>query len=142
MKDICIITRKRKEGAVIADFLSEKGIDLISSESLLISSSLDVRFIINTINYCLNEGSTSKLEILHYIYEKKKVNRLKDEFISEFIHLDLVNFYKKLEKHNIFFDKNALGRLSIYESKEYIIYSFNITEESNSYLQFFLDSSQ
>ena len=139
LKDICIITRKRKEGAVIAGFLSEKGIDLISSESLLINSSLDVKFIMGTINYCLSESSTSKLEILNYIYEKKKVNGLKDEFITEFIHLDLVNFYKKLEKHNIFFDKNALSRLSIYESIEYIIYSFNITEESNSYLQFFLD---
>ena len=49
-----VIVRKRKEGVLIADFLSEKGIDIISSESLLIHSSDDVRFILDTINYCLS----------------------------------------------------------------------------------------
>ena len=139
LKDICIITRKKKEGMIIADFLSEKGIDFISSESLLINSSADIRFIISTISYCLNEDSTSKLEILNYIYENKNISLERDMFLNKFIQLDLLTFYKELEKYNIFFDKNILGKLSIYECIEYIIYSFNIGGKSNSYLQFFLD---
>ena len=139
LKDICIITRKRKEGMIIADFLSENGIDLISSESLLINSSTDIRFIISTIRYCLNEDSTSKLNILNYIYENRNINYERDTFLNKFIQLDLLNFYNKLEEYNIFFDKNILSKLSIYECIEYIIYSFNIGETSNSYLQFFLD---
>ena len=139
LKDICIITRKKKEGMIIADFLSEKGIDLISSESLLINSSSDIRFIIATISYCLNEDSTSKLDILNYIYENKNISLERDEFLNEFIQLDLLKFYKNLEEYSIFFDKNILGKLSIYECVEYIIYSFNLAEVSNSYLQFFLD---
>jgi len=139
LKDICIITRKRKEGVVIADFLTEKGIDIISSESLLINSSPDVRFIINMINYCINENTNSKLELLNYLYESKKMDGFKDDFISEFIYLDLNTFYKSLEKHKLYFDNNSLTKLSIYEGIEYIINSFNINHESNSYLQFFLD---
>ena len=139
LKDICIITRKRKEGVIIADFLTEKGIDIISSESLLINSSPDVRFIINMINYCINEDTDSKVELLNYLYESKKMDGFKDDFISEFIYLDLNIFYKSLEKYKLYFDNNLLAKLSIYEGIEYIINSFNINHESNSYLQFFLD---
>ena len=138
-KDISIIVRKRKEGALIADFLSEKGIDLISSESLLIDSSPDVRFILDTINYCLNEGVISKVGILNYLYKNSKTTELRDAFFRKFIHLDSVSFYKKLEKYNFYFEKTSLAKLSIYEAIEYIIYSFKINEQSNSYLQFFLD---
>tara|TARA_X000000368_G_C23054464_1_gene723169 strand:- start:668 stop:3802 length:3135 start_codon:yes stop_codon:yes gene_type:complete len=139
LKDLCIITRKRKEGVVIADFLTEKGIDIISSESLLINSSPDVRFIINMINYCVNEDTNSKLELLNYLYDSKAKVGFKDDFIREFIYLDLNTFYKSLEKHKLYFDNNSLAKLSIYEGIEYIINSFNINHESNSYLQFFLD---
>ena len=139
LKDICIITRKRKEGVVIADFLTEKGIDIISSESLLINSSPDVRFIINMINYCINEDTNSKLELLNYLYESKEMVGFKDDFIREFIYLDLNTFYKNLEKYKLYFDNSSLAKLSIYEGMEYIINSFNINHESNSYLQFFLD---
>ena len=139
LKDICIITRKREQGVIIANFLSQNGIDIISSESLLINSSPDVRFIISIISYCLNEDSASKIEILNYIYENKKINADRDKFLSKLTQLNLLNFYKKLEEYNLFFDKNILGKLSIYECIEYIIYSFNISQDSNSYLQFFLD---
>ena len=139
LKDICIITRKRKEGVVIADFLTEKGIDIISSESLLINSSPDVRFIINTVNYCINEDTNSKLEILNYLYDSTAKAGFKDDFIREFIYLDLNTFYKNLRKHKLYFDNNSLTKLSIYEGVEYIINSFNINHKSNSYLQFLLD---
>ena len=138
-KDVCIIVRKRKEGVLIADFLSEKGIDIISSESLLIDSSPDVRFILDTINYCLSEDVASKIEILNYLYNGNKTTELRDDFIRKFIDLDSVNFYKKLEEYSFYFEKTFLARLSIYEAVEYIIYSFKINEQSNSYLQFFLD---
>ncbi|SVC59199.1 uncharacterized protein METZ01_LOCUS312053, partial [marine metagenome] len=88
LKDICIITRKRKEGVIIADFLTEKGIDIISSESLLIDSSPDVRFILDTINYCLSEDVASKIEILNYLYKDNKTIELRDDFIRKFIDLD------------------------------------------------------
>ena len=139
LKDICIITRKRKEGVIIADFLSEKGIDIISSESLLIDSSDDVRFILDTINYCLSEDVASKIEILNYLYKDNKTIELRDDFIRKFIDLNSVSFYKKLEEYGFYFEKTFLAKLSIYEAVEYIIYSFKINEESNSYLQFFLD---
>ena len=44
-----------------------------------------------------------------------------------------------MEEYGFYFEKNFLAKLSIYEAVEYIIYSFKINEQSNSYLQFFLD---
>ena len=98
-----------------------------------------MRFILDTINYCLNEGVISKVGILNYLYKNSKTTELRDAFFRKFIHLDSVSFYKKLEKYNFYFEKTSLAKLSIYEAIEYIIYSFKINEQSNSYLQFFLD---
>ena len=47
LADICIITRKRDEGVAIADYLTEKGVQIISSETLLINKSENVQFIIS-----------------------------------------------------------------------------------------------
>ena len=139
LKDVCIIVRKRKEGVLIADFLSEKEIDIISSESLLINSSPEVRFILDNIKYCLNEDLESKVQVLNYLYDRSKTTGGKDNFYRNFMDLDSIGFYKKLEEYNFYFEKTSLAKLSIYEAVEYIIYSFNLNEESNSYLQFFLD---
>ena len=37
--DICILTRKKKEGVTIASYLSENNIPVVSSETLLVASS-------------------------------------------------------------------------------------------------------
>ena len=49
LKDICVITRKSKEGIAIAEYLSSRQIPVISSESLLLKNSPEVNFI-NSIN--------------------------------------------------------------------------------------------
>ena len=81
-----------------------------------------MRFILDTINYCLNEGVISKVGILNYLYKNSKTTELRDAFFRKFIHLDSVSFYKKLEKYNVYFEKTFLAKLSIYEAVEYIIH--------------------
>src|SRR5690606_31963289 len=46
LKDMCILTRKKKQGMFLAEFLMQTGIPIISSESLLLNSSPKVRFLV------------------------------------------------------------------------------------------------
>ncbi|MGC1632194.1 MAG: UvrD-helicase domain-containing protein, partial [Gelidibacter sp.] len=49
LRDICIITRKTKEGIALAEYLSIEGVPIISSESLLLKNSPEVQFLTSVI---------------------------------------------------------------------------------------------
>ena len=54
LKDIAIICRINKQAANIASFLLQMGIDVVSSESLLLNSSPKVNFIVSVLRYVDN----------------------------------------------------------------------------------------
>jgi ATP-dependent exoDNAse (exonuclease V) beta subunit len=65
LKDIGILVRDKKKGVVVSKYLLEKGINVISSESLLVSSSNDVRLLV----YLLKVLSNKNEEINNFILE-------------------------------------------------------------------------
>ncbi len=138
-KDICVLVRKRKEGIAVANLLSQNGIDIVSSETLLVAQSPEVKYIISLLTY-LHEPSNmeAKLEVLNYILAH---NELGDShlFRSKSIPLNRTAFFKSLEPLGLQFSPTTALQLSIYESVEYIISSFRLSKTSNAYIQFFLD---
>ena len=140
LKDICVLVRKKKEGVAIADFLSNKGIDIISSETLLLSRSPEVEFINNILKYVLEpHNSEVKILVLNYLVEHKLKIRDKHLFYSSNINLEIDQFFENLKEYEIYFNYKELLQTSVYEAVEAIIYSFNLVETSNAYVQFFLD---
>ncbi len=138
--DICILSRKRKEGVIIADYLSEKGISLISSETLLVKNSKEVLFIIDVLKLIKNpKDALTKVNLLHYLIASEKIQKDETQFILESLQKDHEDFYSSLEEYNINFDDNLLTSLALYDALEYIISSFNLLQSSNAYLQYFLD---
>jgi len=70
-KDICIIVRKQKQGIAIADFLTDKGLSIISSETLLINNAPEVRFIIDLISWFVQPTNLlAKVNMLQFISKK------------------------------------------------------------------------
>ena len=138
--EICILVRKKDQGIVIANYLSEKGIQIVSSETLLIKNNNKVDFIINLLKYLSDENNDeSKVDILYFLHNHLKIQSDKHEFISELVHLDESKFFKSLEKYRIFYGSQIFNQSPFYESIENIIRSFKLTQESDAYLQFFLD---
>ena len=70
--DICILVRKNGQASIIADYLTQRNIPLISSEALLVAANAEVRFLISLLHY-LNSPQTSiyKFEILEYLFAGK-----------------------------------------------------------------------
>jgi len=139
--DICIVTRKKKDGIAIADFLVEKGVNIISSETLLVNKSKEVRFIISFLTYLLqSENKNSKLELLNYLYHKLPVVNTEHEFYFELLQLSSEELFKELAiSYQIQFDYEAVQTLPFYELVEQVIRAFSLVESSDAYVQYFLD---
>ena len=138
--EICILVRKKDQGIAIANYLSEKGIQIVSSETLLIKNNNKVDFIINLLNYLNDENNDeSKVNILYFLYNHLDIQNDKHEFIDGLIHLDEFDLFKFLEKYQIFYSSQIFNQSPFYESIENIIRSFKLTQKSDAYLQFFLD---
>ncbi len=139
--DICIVTRKTKDGIAIADFLTENEIPIISSETLLINKSKEVKFIISFLNYLLYpEGNVFKLSLLQYLYIKLKVQLSEHEFYNSFLKENPQEFFNELfNSYQVEFNYKIFQTLPLYELVEQIIRSFDLVDSSDAYIQYFLD---
>lgn len=108
MKDIGILVRYNKYGVEISKYLLEKGINVISSESLLVSSSNDVKLLIHLLKMSVSGNN----EVNRLILEKLRTfsqNEL-DEIIKAY---DLPLF-EQVERY--------IQILKLNERKESIVY--------------------
>ena len=139
LKDICILVRKKKEGVAIAEFLSEKGVRITSSETMLINNSEEVKLVINVFKLLINPNHLEvKIKVLDYIANTNNIQD-KHAFFKANLNASLQDFFKSFEQFSIFCNPTALVQLSLFDLAEQIVRSFKMTETSNAYIQYFLD---
>ena len=69
-KDVCILVRKHSQGVQIANYLNSHGIDIISSESLLLASDARVNFLINLLQIIqYADDETTRYKVLDFLYD-------------------------------------------------------------------------
>lgn len=137
--DICILVRKQKEGVVIADYLTEKGLSVISSETLLINNAPEVKFVVDLLTwYAYPNQLINKINLLHFLAEKYQIKD-RHHFLQKMITVDKDAFEEELKQIGINFHFKSLGLHTIYDSVDYIINSFKLSITLTAYLQFFLD---
>ena len=65
--DIALLTRKSRYGSTMTNYLNDKGIPVISQDSILLKSSDKVQLIVNTLRYLLySDNETNVANILFY----------------------------------------------------------------------------
>ncbi len=139
LNDICVIVRKQKEGTVIADFLTQKGLSIISSETLLINNAPQVVFIIDLLTWFIQpDDLLSKANVLHFLAKQFSIQE-QHSFIQKMIIADNDAFALELKSRGIDFDVNQLATRPLYDTIEYIIGCFGLANTAPAYLQFFLD---
>ncbi|MCD4760741.1 PD-(D/E)XK nuclease family protein, partial [bacterium] len=115
--DIAILCRKNKEASNIARFLLNENIDVISSESLLLSSSHKLNFIIALIKFMLDPSDNiQKTHILNFLKQNKQESFQDKFFISK------------------------LRNLQVFDLCEELIRLFGLNSQPDPYIQFFLDA--
>ncbi len=115
--DIAILCRKNKEASNIARFLLNENIDVISSESLLLSSSHKLNFIIALIKFMLDPSDNiQKTHILNFLKQNNQESFRDKLFISK------------------------LRNLQVFDLCEELIRLFGLNSQPDPYIQFFLDA--
>ena len=139
LNDICVLVRKRKEGVAIANYLSENGIKITSSETLLLKNSAKVGFINTFLKLLIQPNNDSiKVEILSYLAEQHYIVD-KHQFFITHLKTSLDDMFDSLKELQIYITKSELLQLPLYELVEHIIRLFKLNESSDAYLQFYLD---
>ncbi|CAL2102598.1 DNA helicase [Tenacibaculum sp. 190130A14a] len=140
LNEICVLTRKRKDGVEVANYLAENGISIVSSETLLLENSAKVGFIVNLLRVLqFQNDKETLLEVLYYLYEHINTKEDKHTFIYKNISLNNEQLFKALESYGVFFELSAFYQLPFYEKVEEVIRSFQLIKSSDAYVQFFLD---
>ncbi|WP_438710681.1 UvrD-helicase domain-containing protein [Aquimarina muelleri] len=140
LNEICIIVRKQKEGAAIADFLTQKGLSIISSETLLINNAPQVVFIVNILTwYTYSDDLQSKIEALHFLTERFSIQE-KHLFLQKMTDSTPNAFCTELQEFGVDFSFAQLAIKPLYDSVEYVIASFSLADSTTAYIQFFLDA--
>ncbi len=92
--DQCVLVRNRKEQNLITEFLIKKGIPAISSDSLLISSSEKVQFLLSIIKLRSNQNNLEARKCI-LLYMLKNIV-VEDEFlfIEKGLKMDIETFFQ------------------------------------------------
>jgi ATP-dependent exoDNAse (exonuclease V) beta subunit len=138
--DVCVLVRSKKEGVVISDVLTQNGISIISSETLLVQNDPKVQFVIQLLSYIQNPLDTNaKFLTLSFLYQH--LNILEDEhrFYQSFLEKKGEAFYRHLSSIGVHFNCQSFLKMPFYESVEELMRSFGLFEESNAFVTCFLD---
>ena len=125
-KDIVILTRKRDQGIAIANYLTEQGIPLLSSETLMIQNATEVRLIIHLLKYLKNSADLeSKAYFLQYLAKNIQDILPVHDFIAQGMALfKETDFENWLMSFNVNLSFQNIRKKSLYEAVETIIAKF------------------
>ena len=138
LRDVAILVRKNTDGSAVANYLSKKGIEVISSDSLLLSNSAEVNFIYSLLRYLNNTSDQIiQAELLEYLVASKQLeNSNLNQLLVEHKQKDFSSIIKKVCSD---FNSNALSKIALYELCEELVRLFKLNTVANAYIQFFLD---
>ncbi|TVZ15962.1 UvrD-helicase domain-containing protein [Maribacter sp. MAR_2009_72] len=130
--DICIIIRKKKHGLILANYLMEHNIPVVSSDSLLLSGSPKTIFLVQLVRYMVQPAELDiQYGLLDFLSQGKQD---KHTYIYQNLnHLDA----HLLEAYG--FDSGKLRQVSVFDGLAYAIKVFNLNADSDAHLSAFMD---
>jgi ATP-dependent exoDNAse (exonuclease V) beta subunit len=138
--DIVLLTRKIKNGVLLANFLTENNIPIISSETLLIQNASEVKFIITFLEYLDSANNQeSKINWLYFVATTKVAKDKIHDFIVAAKDLSENDLQKYLASFGWEISFENCRKKSLYEAVENIVHVFLKDKTTISYVQYFLD---
>jgi ATP-dependent exoDNAse (exonuclease V) beta subunit len=149
-RDIAILCRTNKQGSAVARYLLEKGIHVISPESLLLGFANNVKLIVCMLRIAADaKDQLAYVEVLTLLRQiglfgamplNDLINKvlIADEHHKVQKQFKLHTFETLLRQFGISFERRQLLQLPLYDMAEELIRIFNMTVQDDIYLQFFL----
>ena len=135
--DIAILTRRNDDASEVASFLLENNIHVISSESLLLNNSNEVKFLLSLFKYIANpKDATNHLYAINYLINTRFNS---EQNIDYFTYKNQNYLADYLKLHNLSLSISTASTYSLYELTEHFILHFSLSKEIDIFIQFFLD---
>ncbi len=137
---IAVLSLANKEASTIAGHLLQHGIPVVSSESVLLTSSADLRFLVAFLFTLANTNRQNAMAELMYLF--LLLHNKTDEFHHYYLMFSTSqNVFNKLIQHFGYHELNYknLRNKPVYEICEDFIRHFYKNEPTNLFLRFFLD---
>ncbi|MEZ4853065.1 UvrD-helicase domain-containing protein [Flavobacterium sp.] len=139
-KDIVVLTRKKKHGIALANFLTENAIPVITSETLLIQNATEVKLIIAVLRFLTNNKDLeSKSFMLYYVAKYNQNKQEIHDFIAQHIQATESKLEKVLQQLNIPISFTYCKTKALYEMVEIIVQSFLQEKANTAYVHYFQD---
>lgn len=140
-KEIVLLTRNNKHGVLLANYLTENEIPVISSESLLINASSEVQFVMHLLRYLNDKKDIESLaNALYYLSQNIENTIETHDFIFEGIQYKTESELEKwLATFGINLSFQDIRRKSLYEIAELLVSKCINVKNNNAYVQYFLD---
>ncbi len=144
--DIAVLCRTNDHGVKIARYLTENNFPVVSSESLLLSGSPKLHFLVAVFKILSNpQDNVAWLEVVHFLYQKWRPDIDFHSFLSlpEYKWLDEINetnnnaYRRFLELMQL--DNSYWKDFSLYELTEYLIRTFQLHDPADPFVLFFLE---
>ncbi len=130
--DISILVRDNKHGYILADYLTENKIPVISPDSLLVANDRKVRFLIDLLHFSSQpDDMEAGYNILYYLVGE---HNNEHSLIGSNLH-NLGDFLVKEYDFRLSDFKN----MSVYDGLELAIKKFDLIKDSDAYITFLLD---
>ena len=132
LKDICILVRKNRDGVVLADYLSENSIPIISSEALLLHNNPEVQFLVSLLRFMDNPTENAfQFDVLEHLFKNQK-----DKHNLIVRQLGNLSNFLKLEYS---YDIKQEVTFPLLDVLERAISAFQLTEKCGAHVVHFLD---
>ena len=139
-KDICILCRTKDNIIDIAAFLIENGFNVVSSESLLLTNSLQVRLIIAFNKLLLYpDNELALIEFVDVYLKLKPSNNSVDEAFRLLRKKKVKGVEAIFDYFNIEASKSNISTLSTYEIAEFVVRDIIQQKNANIFVQYLLD---
>lgn len=138
--DIVLLTRKKNEGVLLANYLTENDIPILSSETLLIQNATEVKLIIALLRYLNNnKDEEAKAFVLYYVAKYHQKHEPIHDFIVKFKNANESDIEAEFNLLGISISFKNCRSKSLYDAVEIIVNTFVKHKANTSYVQYFMD---
>ena len=135
--ELAILVRTKSQATAISEFLAVHQIPFLSSESLNLSHSKEVQFIIGLLRLVLDEHNLEhRLTVLEFLRTDYGGAETYHDFISTHYRKSIQTTLNAFE---IGFNFSNFKAMSLYEAVEAVFYAFELSCSIDAHLQTFLD---
>ncbi len=138
--DICVIVRQNKHGNTVANGLIEKGIPVVSADSLLLSRAEEVTVITAFLKYTANQKDfVSASAVINYLHLKGHCSE--EDYVRYLrqIHSSAKSLFSVIQECKLSIDVLKITSSNLFDCCLEIIQSLKLHEANSQYVRFFLD---